>query len=104
MLKSLRRPLFLGLVSLTLMLFFGAGFAPCLHVKSADCCQRGDDTSEPICDSGASCHCACAFFGIPLRATPPLFVPTLIDEIPIDTPIQTFFNLTGSLDRPPRFS
>lgn len=101
--KLLRIPLLLGLVALAMLLLFGASFVPCLHVESDDCCQKDDDCNEPICDGGASCHCACAFSGMTLTVAYLPIVPTLIDRLSVESPVQPFFDLTCSLDRPPRF-
>ncbi len=104
MMRLLRKPSLIGVVALALLLFIGVSFIPCLHVESSDCCQTDKNCNAPICGGGSSCHCACAFSGTPVNVALDFIVPTLIDEISVASPIQTVFDLTGSLDRPPRFS
>lgn len=101
--NSLRSRQFLGPVTLAVLFLFCASFVPCHQVRTSNCCPESEDCNGPICDGGASCHCACAFSGIPLTAKEfPALV--LIESISMDTAIRPILNLTHSLDRPPRLS
>jgi len=102
--KSLRSSLFIGLISLSLLILIGGSFVPCLQIHADDCCGEEGNCSAPVCDGGASCHCACAFTGTPLWEACLLMAPSLSPEVPVETALRFSFILPDFLYRPPRLS